>query len=153
MFEVRARAAQTRARTGLLSTLHGAIETPVFMPVGTRGTVRTQTLGQLERLGAPMLLANTYHLLLRPGIELFERTGGLHRWMGWTRSILTDSGGFQVFSLASSRTIDDEAVAFQDLEDGPRIVLTPERSIAMQRAIGSDIIMVLDHCVDSRSDL
>jgi queuine tRNA-ribosyltransferase len=151
-FEVRARASGSRARTGVLTTLHGAIETPVFMPVGTRGTVRTQTLGQLERLGAPMLLANTYHLYGRPGIELFERMGGLHRWMGWTRSILTDSGGFQVFSLASSRTIDDRGAAFQEVADGPRVVLTPESSIAMQRAIGADVMMVLDHCVDATCD-
>ncbi|MBA2540968.1 MAG: tRNA guanosine(34) transglycosylase Tgt [Deltaproteobacteria bacterium] len=148
-FAVHTRATGSQARAGLLSTAHGAIETPVFMPVGTRGTVRTQTLGQLERLAPPMLLANTYHLLLRPGIEVFERFGGLHRWMGWTRSILTDSGGFQVFSLATSRTIDDEGAAFQEVVDGPRVVLTPERSIAMQRAIGSDVMMVLDHCVEA----
>jgi queuine tRNA-ribosyltransferase len=151
-FEVSAHASGSRARTGVLTTMHGAIETPVFMPVGTRGTVRTQTLGQLEQLGAPMLLANTYHLLARPGIELFERLGGLHRWMGWTRSILTDSGGFQVFSLAASRTIDDDGAAFQEVADGPRLVLTPERSIAMQRAIGADVMMVLDHCVDATCD-
>jgi queuine tRNA-ribosyltransferase len=141
-----------RARAGTLTTLHGTIETPVFMPVGTRGTVRTQTLGQLEALDAPMLLANTYHLMSRPGAELFERVGGLHRWMGWKRSILTDSGGFQVFSLASSRSIDDEGAVFQDVADGPRLVLTPERSVAMQRAIGSDVMMVFDHCVDATSD-
>ena len=150
-FAVHARAAGSRARGGTLTTLHGAIDTPVFMPVGTRGTVRTQTLGQLERLDAPMLLANTYHLLIRPGIEVFERMGGLHGWMGWTRSILTDSGGFQVFSLASSRTIDDAGVAFQETPDGARVVLTPERSLAMQRAIGADVMMVLDHCVDATS--
>ena len=151
-FAVHTRATGSRARGGVLTTAHGAIETPVFMPVGTRGTVRTQTLGQLERLAPPMLLANTYHLLLRPGIEVFERFGGLHRWMGWTRSILTDSGGFQVFSLATSRTIDDEGAAFQEVVDGPRVVLTPERSMAMQRAIGSDVMMVLDHCVDATSE-
>jgi queuine tRNA-ribosyltransferase len=148
-FAVHAHASGSRARAGLLTTPHGRIETPVFMPVGTRGTVRTQTLGQLERLHAPMLLANTYHLMCRPGIELFQRLGGLHRWMGWTRSILTDSGGFQVFSLATSRTIDDAGAAFQEVEDGPRLVLTPESSIAMQRAIGADVMMVLDHCVDA----
>src|SRR5437870_1549900 len=106
-FEIRAHAPGTRARTGILTTARGSIETPVFMPVGTRGTVRTQSLGKLEQLGAPILLANTYHLMLQPGLELFERCGGLHRWMGWTGSILTDSGGFQVFSLAHARTIDD----------------------------------------------
>ncbi len=147
MFEVLARSG--RARAGRLTTLHGVVETPVFMPVGTRGTVRTQTLPQVQQLGAPMLLANTYHLLLRPGIEVFERFGGLHRFMGWSGSILTDSGGFQVFSLAHQRTIDDAGAAFQDVEDGPRTVLSPERSIAMQRAIGSDVMMVMDHCVNA----
>ncbi len=153
MFEVSSHAPGSRARTGVLTTQHGTIETPVFMPVGTRGTVRTQTLGQLEALGAPMLLANTYHLMARPGRELFERVGGLHRWMGWTGSILTDSGGFQVFSLATSRTIDDDGAVFQEVADGPKLVLTPESSIAMQRAIGSDVMMVFDHCVDATSTI
>ena len=132
-----------------MTTLHGVIETPVFMPVGTRGTVRTQTLPQLQQLGAPMLLANTYHLLQRPGIEVIQKFGGLHRFMGWEGSILTDSGGFQVFSLAHARTIDDAGAAFQATEDGPRTVLSPERSIEMQRAIGSDVMMVMDHCIDA----
>src|SRR4051812_50184722 len=110
------------------------------MPVGTRGTVRTQTLAQLAELGAPILLANTYHLLVRPGIEAFERFGGLHRWMGWPRSILTDSGGFQIFSLPGTRI--DEAGATLRGREGRSELLTPERSIAMQRAIGSDIMMV-----------
>ena len=123
------------------------------MPVGTRGTVRTQTLGQLEALGAPMLLANTYHLMARPGSELFDRVGGLHRWMGWRGSILTDSGGFQVFSLATSRTIDDDGAVFQEVGDGPKLVLTPESSIAMQRAISSDVMMVFDHCVAAASTI
>lgn len=152
-FVVGARASSSRARAGVLTTRRGAIETPVFMPVGTRGTVRTQTLAQLEALGAPMLLANTYHLMARPGRELFERAGGLHRWMGWTGSILTDSGGYQVFSLAASRTIDDAGAAFQEVADGPRLVLTPESSLEMQRAIGSDVMMVFDHCVDATSEL
>ena len=150
-FVVRARAAGTRARCGVLTTARNVIETPVFMPVGTRGTVRTQTLPQLEALGAPILLANTYHLMARPGAELFERLGGLHRWMGWRGSILTDSGGFQVFSLAHSRTLDDDGVTFQEVADGPKLRLTPESSLEMQRAIGSDITMVFDHCVDATS--
>jgi len=150
-FTVHATAADSRARLGTLTTTRAVVETPVFMPVGTRGAVRTQTLAQLEELGAPIVLANTYHLLLRPGIELFEQLGGLHAWMGWRGAILTDSGGYQVFSLASSRTIDDDGAVFQDVADGPRIVLTPERSIAMQQAIGSDVMMVLDHCVDATS--
>src|SRR5687767_6183702 len=104
-FELRETASGTRARATTLTTAHGAIETPIFMPVGTRGTVRTQTLGQLEALDAPVLLANTYHLLVRPGPELFERMGGLHRWMGWSRAILTDSGGFQMYSLGDAELL------------------------------------------------
>jgi queuine tRNA-ribosyltransferase len=148
-FQIGAEAAGSRARTGLLTTLHGTVETPVFMPVGTRASVRTQTLAQLARVGAPMLLANTYHLLVRPGPALFERMGGLHRWMGWDRPILTDSGGFQLFSLAHARTMSEEGAEFRVSADGPRLLLTPERSIAMQRAIGSDVMMVLDHCIEA----
>jgi len=122
-----------RARATTLATPHGEIATPIFMPVGTRGTVRTQTLAQLESLSAPIILGNTYHLMKRPGPELFEQLGGLHRWIGWTGAILTDSGGFQMFSL------------------GEPDLLTPERSMAMQRALGSDIVMVLDRCIDSTS--
>lgn len=123
----------------------------MFMPVGTRGTVRTQTLDQLDELGAPVLLANTYHLLVRPGIEVFERLGGLHRWMGWNRPILTDSGGFQIFSLPHARSVGEDGAEFRSYVDGRPLLLTPERSIAMQRAIGSDIMMVLDQCIDSTS--
>jgi queuine tRNA-ribosyltransferase len=141
----------TRARAGTLATLHGEVETPVFMPVGTRATVRTQTLAQLDRVGAPMLLANTYHLMVRPGIEVFERMGGLHRWMGWHRPILTDSGGFQLFSLAHARTIREEGAELRVAAGGSTLLLTPERSIEMQRAIGADVMMVLDHCIDATS--
>jgi queuine tRNA-ribosyltransferase len=148
-FAVHATVAGSRARAGTLDTAHGRIATPVFMPVGTRGTVRTQTLAQLDALDAQILLANTYHLGLRPGVEVFERFGGLHRWMGWTRAILTDSGGFQIFSLPG--TTIDEAGATLRGGDGRPVVLTPERSIATQRAIGSDIMMVLDHCIASTS--
>jgi len=151
-FTVHATAAGSRARAATLSTARDAIATPVFMPVGTRGTVRTQTLaqlGQLAELGAPILLANTYHLGIRPGIEVFERFGGLHRWMGWPHSILTDSGGFQIFSLPGT-TIDDAGATLRG-SDGRTRVLTPERSIETQRAIGSDIMMVLDHCIASTS--
>src|SRR6267142_3634981 len=108
-FDVEATATGSRARTATLVTARNTVETPVFMPVGTRATVRTQTRDQLEQLGAPILLANTYHLLARPGVELFERFGGLHRWMGWTGSILTDSGGFQVFSLPGCAIREDGA--------------------------------------------
>lgn len=148
-FTVHAAAPGTRARTGTLTTAHGELATPVFMPVGTRGTVRTQTRAQLERLDAPIILANTFHLLLRPGPELFEQVGGLHRWMGWTRSILTDSGGFQIFSLAGDRAMTEDGARFTF--DGQAVMLTPERAIAMQRAIGSDIMMALDQCIPSTS--
>jgi queuine tRNA-ribosyltransferase len=130
------------ARLGALETAHGIAATPVFMPVGTRGTVRTQPLSSLLSLDAPILLANTYHLMQRPGPTLFERTGGLHAWMKWPRAILTDSGGFQVFSLPGV-AVDDDGVTWE------RVRLTPEHAMAMQRAIGSDIAMVLDHCIAS----
>jgi queuine tRNA-ribosyltransferase len=150
-FEVRARATRSRARAGRLVTAHGALDTPVFMPVGTRGTVRTQTLGQLEQLGAAIVLANTYHLLARPGLEAMQQLGGLHHWMRWPRPILTDSGGFQIFSLAGARSIGEDGAELRHHADGAKVVLTPERSIAMQRAIGSDIMMVLDHCIAATS--
>ena len=150
-FTIHARAAGSRARAGTLETLHGPIATPVFMPVGTRATVRTQTLAQLLELDAPILLANTFHLLARPGPELFERFGGLHRWMRWRRPILTDSGGFQIFSLADALAGGEHGVTLRSHPDGGKLLLTPERSIAMQRALGSDIMMVLDRCIDATS--
>src|SRR5262245_61508389 len=130
-FAVQTRATGSRARTGRLDTPHGAIETPVFMPVGTRGSVRTQTPAQPVQLDAPILLANTYHLLVRPGLEAMERLGGLHRWMRWPRPILTDSGGFQIFSLRGARTLDEDGAELRSHADGARVALTPERSIAM----------------------
>ncbi len=147
-FELHSTAPDSRARLATVTTAHGAIETPVFMPVGTRGTVRTQTRAQLQQLDAPILLANTYHLLVRPGIEVFEQLGGLHRWMRWDRSILTDSGGFQVFSLPDCVVREDGATL---RTHGRTVLLTPELSIAMQCAIGSDIMMVLDQCIASTS--
>ncbi len=155
-FRVLATASASRARTGTLTTLHGEVATPVFMPVGTRGSVRTQTLSQLlelRELGAPILLANTYHLLVRPGPELFERIGGLHAWTKWPGAFLTDSGGFQIFSLAQrdGSAMHEDGAIFRDRNASGPILLTPERSIAMQRAIGSDIMMVLDQCIDSTS--
>ncbi|MGE0399445.1 MAG: tRNA guanosine(34) transglycosylase Tgt [Kofleriaceae bacterium] len=155
-FRILATAPASRARTGILSTLHGDVATPVFMPVGTRGSVRTQTLPQLlelRELGAPILLANTYHLLVRPGPELFERIGGLHAWTRWPGAFLTDSGGFQIFSLAQREgsAMHEDGAIFRDRNAPGPILLTPERSIAMQRAIGSDIMMVLDQCIDSTS--
>ncbi|HSN24933.1 MAG TPA: tRNA guanosine(34) transglycosylase Tgt [Kofleriaceae bacterium] len=150
-FELRKTASGSRARAGRLTTLRGDVATPVFMPVGTRGTVRTQPLDRLEAMGARLMLANTYHLLVRPGPELFERFGSIHRWIGWHGAVLTDSGGFQVFSLGC--TIDEAGAAFRTSPTGPRIALTPERSIAMQRAIGSDIMMAFDQCIDATSPL
>ncbi len=149
-FTLRATATGSRARLGTLTTLHNTFDTPIFMPVGTRASVKTQTLEQLHALEAPILLANTYHLMLRPGIELFERFGGLHRWMVWPRSVLTDSGGFQIFSLDENRVIAEHGAEFRDIS-GRKLLLTPEKSIQMQRAIGSDIMMVLDQCIPSTS--
>jgi queuine tRNA-ribosyltransferase len=150
-FTVDTTAPGSRARTATLTTPHGPVQTPTFMPVGTRGTVPTQTVAQLAELGAPMLLANTYHLLVRPGREVFERLGGLHRWMGWAGPILTDSGGFQIYSLPHSRSIDEDGAEFRSYLDGTILRLTPESSIAMQRAIGSDVMMVLDQCIPATS--
>jgi queuine tRNA-ribosyltransferase len=150
-FVVQASSIGSRARTATLTTPHGAVETPMFMPVGTRGTVPTLTVADLTALGSPMLLANTYHLLVRPGIEVFERLGGLHRWMGWHGPILTDSGGFQIFSLPNDRSISEDGATFRSYVDGTTLLLSPERSIAMQRAIGADVMMVLDQCVAATS--
>jgi queuine tRNA-ribosyltransferase len=151
MFVVQSTAPGSRARTATLTTPHGAVETPMFMPVGTRGTVPTQTVAELTALGSPMLLANTYHLLVRPGIEVFERLGGLHRWMGWPGPILADSGGFQIFSLPQSRSMGEDGASFRSYVDGTTLLLSPERSIAMQRAIGADVMMVLDQCIAATS--
>lgn len=135
------------ARRGLLSTPHGSIETPAFMPVGTQATVKAVTNAQLEALGVPIVLGNTYHLYLRPGADLIARRGGLHRFMGWERPILTDSGGFQVFSLASRRSINEEGAHFRSHLDGSLHTLTPESVADIQAQLGSDIAMVLDECV------
>ncbi|MEZ4366035.1 MAG: tRNA guanosine(34) transglycosylase Tgt [Kofleriaceae bacterium] len=148
-FELHATAAGSRARAGTVTTPHGAIATPVFMPVGTRGSVRTQTLDQLAELGPAIILANTYHLLVRPGPETMRAVGGLHRWMGWDGALLTDSGGFQIFSLPGARTMGEDGAEFRSYVDGRRLLLSPERSIEMQQAIGSDIMMVLDQCIPS----
>jgi queuine tRNA-ribosyltransferase len=135
------------ARRGRLSTAHGVIETPVFMPVGTQATVKGLTPEDLRTAGARIVLGNTYHLFLRPGHELIRALGGLHDFMGWPGAILTDSGGFQVFSLAKLRKITDEGVEFRAPLDGARRLLTPELAIEIQRALGSDIAMVLDECL------
>ncbi len=134
------------ARRGRLDTPHGPVETPVFMPVGTQGTVKGLTPDQVRAAGTSILLGNTYHLALRPGDELIAELGGLHRFMGWTGPILTDSGGFQVFSLAGIRKLTDAGVSFRSHIDGALLDLTPERAVAIQQNLGSDIAMVLDEC-------
>ena len=144
------RAAGTgRARLGVLTTPHGAIETPQFMPVGTQATVKALTPGDLRAAGVQVILANTYHLSLRPGHERIARLGGLHRFMGWDGPILTDSGGFQVFSLAHLGKVDDDGVTFASHLDGSLQRLTPERAIEIQEALGSDIAMTFDQLVDA----
>lgn len=145
-FEVSAKDPACSARAAVLNTPHGVIETPVFMPVGTKGTVKGILPEQLESLGAQVILGNTYHLYLRPGAGLIEELGGLHRLMNWKRPILTDSGGFQIFSLADTLKIDDEGVAFASIVDGSRHYWTPEDNMRVQNQIGSDIIMQLDQC-------
>jgi queuine tRNA-ribosyltransferase len=139
-------ASQKRARAGIFNTPHGLLQTPIFAPVGTQATVKSLTPAQLEELGATLVLANTYHLYLRPGDELIDRLGGLHSFMQWPRPILTDSGGFQVFSLADSRKIDEDGVTFKSHIDGSFHRLTPENSIAIQENLGADIIMAFDEC-------
>lgn len=151
-FEVLAHDASTRARRARVETRHGPIQTPAFMTVGTRATVTGLDPDDLTRVGTQVVLGNTYHLMLRPGAGAFERVGGLHAFMGWSGPILTDSGGFQIFSLASDRTISERGAHFKSYTDGRMHMLTPERSIQIQSALGSDIMMVLDVCLDSRSD-
>ena len=147
-FEIVARDAGTRARAGLLHTPHGVVETPTFMPVGTAGTVKGMTQEQLESLGVQMLLANTYHLYLRPGHEVIRDLGGLHRFMGWPHPILTDSGGFQVMSLKGLGRVTEDGVWFRSHLDGSSHFLTPELAVEIQLALGADIIMALDECVE-----
>jgi queuine tRNA-ribosyltransferase len=143
-FEILAR--DGAARTGRVHTLHGAFATPAFMPVGTYGTVKALTPVQLQDLGAQIVLANTFHLLLRPGDEVVRDLGGLHGFMGWSGPILTDSGGFQVWSLGDLRKISEEGVLFRSPINGDRVFLSPERSIEVQRNLGADIVMVFDEC-------
>jgi queuine tRNA-ribosyltransferase len=145
-FEIKAKAGGARA--GVFHTPHGDLETPVFAPVGTQATVKTLTPAQLEELGATLLLSNTYHLYLRPGDELIRDLGGLHEFMHWPGPILTDSGGFQVFSLAQTRKIDDDGVTFKSHIDGSTHRFTPEKSIQIQENLGADIIMAFDECSD-----
>jgi queuine tRNA-ribosyltransferase len=139
----------TGARRGRMTTPHGTVETPFFLPVGTQATVKGLTQEALEELGAEILLANTYHLYLRPGHELIRKLGGLHQFMSWPRAILTDSGGYQVFSLSELRKITDEGVRFRSHLDGSEHLLTPEKAAEIQLALGSDIAMVLDECIET----
>ncbi len=148
-FRTAARDPATRARRGAFTTRHGRVETPAFMPVGTRASVTGLTPEDVAALGAQIVLANTYHLMLRPGPEAFRRLGGLHRFMRWDGPVLTDSGGFQIFSLAEDRTITEEGARFRSYVDGRPHVLSPERSIEVQTAIGADLMMVLDVCLPS----
>ena len=139
----------SKARAATLQTLHGPVQTPVFMPVGTQATVKAQTVDTMKATGASILLANTYHLLLRPGPEVFKKFGGIHRFMNWDGPVLTDSGGFQIFSLPTERAMNEEGARFQSYVNGDLHMLSPESSIEMQKTIGSDIMMVLDQCIPS----
>jgi queuine tRNA-ribosyltransferase len=151
-FQLEATATGSRARAARFRTRHSEVLTPTFMPVGTHASVRGQRREDVLESGAQVLLANTYHLLLRPGPELFEKLGGIHAFMNWPRSVLTDSGGFQIFSLPDSRNMREDGAEFKSYVDNSVICLSPERSIAMQKSIGADIMMVLDQCVPSTVD-
>lgn len=150
-YELEAVATGSRARAGILRTARRTVPTPIFMPVGTQATVKSMKTYEMAELGAEILLANTYHLLLRPGPEVFSKVGGIHKFMHWDRLVLTDSGGFQIFSLPNLRRMTEEGASFRSYIDGRLILLSPEKSIEMQRAINSDIMMVLDECVPSTS--
>ncbi|WP_434656100.1 tRNA guanosine(34) transglycosylase Tgt [Thermoanaerobacterium thermosaccharolyticum] len=142
----------TKARLGVLHTPHGDIETPIFMPVGTQATVKAMTPEELKEIGARIILSNTYHLYLRPGHEVIKKAGGLHKFMNWDRAILTDSGGFQVFSLGPLRKITEDGVEFRSHLDGSRHFLTPEKVIEIENALGADIIMSFDECAPYPAD-
>jgi len=142
----------TGDRAGELATAHGIIPTPVFLPVGSQATVKTLTPQEIKEIGFGMLLANAYHLYLRPGTSVIEKMGGLHNFMGWEGAILTDSGGYQIFSLAGLRQVNDEGVSFRSHIDGSRHFITPELAIEIQQSLGADIIMVLDECPPSDAD-
>lgn len=145
-FTLRKTDPHTKARLGVISTAHGDIETPIFMPVGTRGAVKTLTTQQLYEINAQIILGNTYHLMLRPGMEVMEKAGGLHALMRWDRPILTDSGGYQVFSLSALNKITEEGVHFRSHIDGSKHFLGPLESMSIQKSIGADIVMAFDEC-------
>ena len=153
MFEYNLLAKQGRARAGVFNTPHGALETPVFAPVGTQATVKLLTPEQIKGVGASLVLSNTYHLYLRPGDELVREMGGLHNFMQWQGPMLTDSGGFQVFSLSNTRKVDEDGVTFKSHIDGSTHRFTPEKSIAIQENLGADIIMAFDECADPNDEV
>ena len=152
-FTIAANDPKSNARAGVLNTDHGPIETPIFMPVGTVGTVKACHLRDVrDEVKAQIILGNTYHLYLRPGLEVLETVGGLHKFNGWDRPILTDSGGFQVFSLTGIRKMKEEGVTFQSHIDGSRHLFTPENVMDIQRSIGADIMMAFDECTPGTAD-
>jgi queuine tRNA-ribosyltransferase len=152
MLEIINKSVKSKARVGKLTTPHGTIDTPAFMPVGTQGAVKAVTPLQVKEIGAQIILSNTYHLYLRPGTEVIKKAGGLHKFIGWDGPILTDSGGYQVFSLSKLRKIDDEGVTFNSHIDGSEHRLTPEKVVEIESILGSDIMMPLDECVAYPSD-
>ena len=152
IFELLHKDAKTKARRGRITTPHGVIETPVFMPVGTQATVKAMKPESVEETGAQIILGNTYHLYLRPGSDIIREAGGLHKFMNWDKPILTDSGGYQVFSLGHMRKITEEGVKFRSYIDGSRHMLTPEKSIEIQTDLGSDIMMAFDECAPPDAD-
>lgn len=149
IFSVKEYCSSTQARIADLNMLHGQIETPIFLPVGSQATVRALTPGDLEDIGEKMILCNAYHLYLRPGIEIIEKAGGLHKFMGWSKPILTDSGGYQIFSLSSFRNINNDGVIFRSHIDGSEHRISPESAVLLQEKLGSDIMMVLDVCPET----
>ena len=151
-YELIKKDSRTKARRGRVNTPHGSIETPVFMPVGTAGTVKAMKPEEVRDMGAQIILGNTYHLYLRPGHEVVKAAGGLHKFMNWERAILTDSGGFQVFSLGAMRKISEEGVEFRSHIDGSKHMLSPEKSMEIQNALGSDIMMAFDECAPYPAD-
>src|SRR5881409_96717 len=147
MFELVAQDRESKARRGRITTAHGVLDTPVFMPIGTQGSVKGVSPRELRELDAHIILGNTYHLFVRPGLDVIKHFGGLHNFMNWDGPILTDSGGYQIFSLAKLRKITEEGVEFQNHIDGARAFISPEIAMEIQAALGSDIVMVLDECV------
>ena len=148
-FEIIKTCPHTGARAGILHTPHGDIETPIFMPVGTQATVKGLKVSDLNDLNAQIILSNTYHLFLRPGHELVKKAGGLHNFMDWHKPILTDSGGFQVFSLSKLRKVTDDGVEFRSHLNGEKLFITPEKCIEIENALGADIIMAFDQCTEA----